>query len=185
MWPNDWALLSSTSVSKVNLKFKTYYNPNYLPLLSHENILLTEYSSDLSCFDTIGKLKWKIKGEINLRKDLAENNNFLFGSVNENGFSKINLSDGYFESRPTGSKLGAWASNQSSVVNSREELDKQLRNYQQEFKSKEIERPPHWGGFLVKPISIEFWQGRSSRLHDRLQYRLDTNRNWVIERLAP
>lgn len=79
---------------KVNLKFNTYYNPNYLPLLSHENILLTEYSSDLSCFDTIGKLKWKIKGESNLRKDLAENNNFLFGSVIENGFSKINLSDG-------------------------------------------------------------------------------------------
>ena len=79
---------------KVSLKIKTDYNPINQPLLSHENILLKEYSSDLSCFDIFGKLKWKIKGEINLREDLAENNNFLFGSLNENGFSKINLSDG-------------------------------------------------------------------------------------------
>ena len=61
-----------------------------------------------------------------------------------------NLSDGYFESRPDGSKLGAWASNQSDVVRSREELDESLKTYQQEFKGKEIPRPPHWGGFLVK-----------------------------------
>ena len=96
-----------------------------------------------------------------------------------------NLSDGYFESRPTGSKLGAWASNQSSVINSREELDKQLRNYQQEFKSKEIERPPHWGGFLVKPISIEFWQGRPNRMHDRILYTLLEDFSWKTERLEP
>ena len=96
-----------------------------------------------------------------------------------------NLSDGYFESRPTGSKLGAWASNQSSVVNSREELDKQLKNYQQEFKSKEIERPPHWGGFLVKPVSIEFWQGRPNRMHDRILYSLKEDLSWEIEILEP
>ena len=96
-----------------------------------------------------------------------------------------NLSDDYFKSRPDGSKLGAWASNQSSVVNSREELDKQLKSYQQEFKSKEIERPPHWGGFLVKPVSIEFWQGRPNRMHDRILYTLLEDFSWKTERLEP
>ena len=96
-----------------------------------------------------------------------------------------NLSDDYFTSRPDGSKLGAWASNQSSVVNSREELDKQLKNYQQEFKGKKIERPPHWGGFLVKPVSIEFWQGRPNRMHDRILYTLLEDFSWKTERLEP
>ena len=96
-----------------------------------------------------------------------------------------NLSDDYFKSRPDGSKLGAWASNQSSVVNSREELDKQLKSYQQEFKGKEIERPPHWGGFLVKPVSVEFWQGRPNRMHDRILYTLLEDFSWKTERLEP
>jgi len=96
-----------------------------------------------------------------------------------------NLSDGYFESRPDGSKLGAWASNQSSVVNSRQELDDNLKTYQQQFDGKEIPRPAHWGGFLVKPISIEFWQGRPNRMHDRILYTLLEDFSWKIERLAP
>ena len=96
-----------------------------------------------------------------------------------------NLSDDYFTSRPDGSKLGAWASNQSSVINSREELDKQLKNYQQEFKGKKIERPPHWGGFLVKPVSVEFWQGRPNRMHDRILYTLLEDFSWKTERLEP
>jgi pyridoxamine 5'-phosphate oxidase len=96
-----------------------------------------------------------------------------------------NLSDGYFESRPDGSKLGAWASNQSDVVNSREELDLSLRKYEQEYEGKEIPRPSHWGGFLVKPISIEFWQGRPNRMHDRILYTLLEDFSWKIERLAP
>ena len=96
-----------------------------------------------------------------------------------------NLSDGYFESRPDGSKLGAWASNQSNVVSSREELDENLKTYQQEFEGKEIPRPPHWGGFIVKPVSIEFWQGRPNRMHDRILYTLLEDFSWKIERLAP
>ncbi|WP_139957826.1 pyridoxamine 5'-phosphate oxidase [Flavicella sediminum] len=96
-----------------------------------------------------------------------------------------NLSDGYFESRPDGSKLGAWASNQSEVVASREELDAQLKAMEKKFEQKEIPRPEHWGGYIVKPISMEFWQGRANRMHDRILYSLQENFEWKIERLAP
>ncbi|MEQ6124737.1 pyridoxamine 5'-phosphate oxidase [Pseudotenacibaculum sp. MALMAid0570] len=96
-----------------------------------------------------------------------------------------NLSDGYFESRPDGSKLGAWASNQSQVVESREVLDENLKTYQQHFEGKEIPRPSHWGGFIVKPVSIEFWQGRPNRMHDRVRYTLLEDFSWKLERLAP
>lgn len=96
-----------------------------------------------------------------------------------------NLSDGYFESRPDGSKLGAWASDQSAVVSSRKELDESLKTYQQQFDGKEIPRPPHWGGFIVKPVSIEFWQGRPNRMHDRIRYSLLEDFSWKLERLAP
>lgn len=94
-------------------------------------------------------------------------------------------SDGYFESRPTGSKLGAWASNQSTVVKSRDILENNLKKFEEKFKGKEITRPPHWGGFMVKPISIEFWQGRPNRMHDRILYSLKEDLSWEIERLEP
>ena len=96
-----------------------------------------------------------------------------------------NLSDDYFESRPDGSKLGAWASNQSSVVSSREALEDSLTSFISAFHGKEITRPKYWGGYLVKPISIEFWQGRPNRLHDRIRYILEDDFSWKIERLAP
>ena len=96
-----------------------------------------------------------------------------------------NLSDGYFESRPDGSKLGAWASNQSQVVASREALDNNLKSFEEKFNQQEILRPKHWGGFLVKPVSIEFWQGRPNRMHDRIRYTLQKDFSWKIERLAP
>jgi pyridoxamine 5'-phosphate oxidase len=96
-----------------------------------------------------------------------------------------NLSDGYFESRPDGSKLGAWASEQSKVVPSREFLDNRLTSFEEKFKNKEIPRPKNWGGYIVKPISIEFWQGRPNRMHDRIRYTLQENFEWKIERLAP
>ena len=96
-----------------------------------------------------------------------------------------NLSDGYFESRPTGSKLGAWASNQSTVVESRDILEKNLQKFEEKFEGKEITRPPHWGGFMVKPISIEFWQGRPNRMHDGILYTLKEDFSWKIERLEP
>ena len=96
-----------------------------------------------------------------------------------------NLSDGYFETRPHGSKLGAWASNQSKAINSREELDEKLGLYDKKFRDSEIPRPKHWGGYIVKPYSIEFWQGRPNRMHDRIRYTLQKDYNWKIERLEP
>ena len=96
-----------------------------------------------------------------------------------------NLSDGYFESRPDGSKLGAWASNQSEVIETRETLDEQLTYYSQKFNTNDIPRPKHWCGFIVMPKSIEFWQGRPNRMHDRLRFTMQKDFNWLKERLAP
>jgi pyridoxamine 5'-phosphate oxidase len=93
-------------------------------------------------------------------------------------------SDEYFYSRPPGSRLGAWASNQSEVVADRSVLDQQLADLEAKYANQEIPRPEHWGGFRVMPTMIEFWQGRSSRLHDRLRYR-SIGGDWVIDRLSP
>ncbi|MBU2667613.1 pyridoxamine 5'-phosphate oxidase [Actinoplanes bogorensis] len=91
----------------------------------------------------------------------------------------------YFASRPRGSQLGAWASPQSSVVPDRATLDAGLAAVEQRFGAGAVPPPEHWGGFLVVPETVEFWQGRSSRLHDRLRFRRTGNRSWVVERLAP
>ena len=96
-----------------------------------------------------------------------------------------NISDGYFDSRPNGSKLGAIVSNQSEIILSRNSLEIQLKQLEQDFQNKEIPRPKHWGGFLVKPISVEFWQGRPNRLHDRIRFQLQADFSWKIDRLAP
>ncbi|MEN9951745.1 MAG: pyridoxamine 5-phosphate oxidase [Bacteroidota bacterium] len=93
-------------------------------------------------------------------------------------------SDAYFDSRPVGSRLGAWASPQSQKIADREILDKELEKITAQFSEQQIPRPPHWGGYRVKPTKIEFWQGRSSRLHDRILYEL-TDEQWQISRLAP
>jgi len=93
-------------------------------------------------------------------------------------------SDEYFNSRPEGSKVGSWASPQSQVIQSREWLESIRDKMQAQFHNKTIPRPSHWGGYLVRPINMEFWQGRPSRLHDRIQYDY-ANGKWIIERLAP
>jgi pyridoxamine 5'-phosphate oxidase len=96
-----------------------------------------------------------------------------------------NESDEYFKSRPAGSRVGAWASPQSQVIENRQWLEKEFEKRIKEFENNTIPRPPHWGGYLVKPVIMEFWQGRYSRLHDRIQYSLEGDGNWKIERLAP
>ena len=94
-------------------------------------------------------------------------------------------SNAYFNSRPTGSKLGAWASPQSTVVASKEDLKIQLNSLEKKYDGKEIPRPEHWGGYIVKPISVEFWQGRPNRMHDRIRYSLTKDFSWKLERMAP
>jgi len=96
-----------------------------------------------------------------------------------------NLSDGYFESRPDGSKLGAIVSNQSEVIPSREALEQKLHQLEKEFEGKEIPRPEYWGGYIVRPVEVEFWQGRPNRLHDRIRYQLQDDFSWKTDRLSP
>ena len=92
-------------------------------------------------------------------------------------------SDAYFNSRPLGSRIGAWASPQSKVINDRTVIENNVQKFTEEFGEK-IPRPPHWGGYLLVPVKMEFWQGRSSRLHDRILFTRENN-SWKISRLAP
>lgn len=97
----------------------------------------------------------------------------------------IEESIAYFNKRPDGSKIGAWASPQSLAVAGKAWLKETFEYYRERFKHGEIPKPPHWGGYRIKPSKIEFWQGRPSRMHDRILYTLQTSGNWTIERLAP
>jgi pyridoxamine 5'-phosphate oxidase len=94
-------------------------------------------------------------------------------------------SDAYFRSRPLGSRLGALASNQSEVIADRDVLEERVRELMQRYSDGEVPRPPHWGGFRVRPLTIEFWQGRPDRLHDRLRYQRLQTAGWRLERLSP
>jgi pyridoxamine 5'-phosphate oxidase len=93
--------------------------------------------------------------------------------------------DAYFNSRPEGSRIGAWASPQSETIRSRDWLEQNEKQLREKFTGGKIERPPHWGGYQLRPTHMEFWQGRPNRLHDRIRYSLQKTGNWKIERLAP
>lgn len=96
-------------------------------------------------------------------------------------------SEAYYRSRPRGARLGAWASHQSTVLPNREELEHRLLEVSSRYTGDDIPLPPHWGGYRVSPVEIEFWQGRANRLHDRLRYRREEDgaTRWVVERLSP
>ncbi len=94
-------------------------------------------------------------------------------------------SDAYFAIRPRESQVASWASPQSQALESRAELVRRFREFAAQYKNQPVPRPPNWGGFLIRPTMIEFWQGRRQRLHDRLCYRLDGEGRWIMERLAP
>ncbi|MDQ3050921.1 MAG: pyridoxamine 5'-phosphate oxidase [Bacteroidota bacterium] len=94
-------------------------------------------------------------------------------------------SEAYFKSRPRESQLGAWVSEQSSELTSREEMDEKFKILTKKFEGRDVDRPPHWGGFRIRPELFEFWQGRPNRLHDRIQYRLQPDSSWSLHRLYP
>ena len=96
----------------------------------------------------------------------------------------INDSDNYFKSRPRESQMGAWLSDQSKVIGLDYNFMETLNSLESKFKDKEIARPLHWGGYCIEPIKVEFWQGRPSRLHDRLEYKIEDGK-WIYKRLAP
>ena len=106
----------------------------------------------------------------------------IAGSVERTSREESNM---YFHSRPRGSQLGAWVSHQSQVIDARRVLDAKFAAMTQRFSGQEIPRPPHWGGYRVRPEIMEFWQRRDDRLHDRFRYTRDTGETWRIERLAP
>lgn len=103
------------------------------------------------------------------------------------GIEKVSRaeSESYFHTRPIDSQLGAWASNQSQVISSREVLEEKMRELMAQYEGGEVPLPPYWGGYRLAPASIEFWQNRLGRLHDRLRYTLQQNGEWLVERLSP
>ena len=105
----------------------------------------------------------------------------------EGTVSKVSAeeSESYFRTRPRNSRLGAWGSNQSEVIANREVLEKNMADFQARYPGDDVPLPPNWGGYIVKPLAIEFWQGQRSRLHDRLVYRRQPDDSWLVERLAP
>jgi pyridoxamine 5'-phosphate oxidase len=94
-------------------------------------------------------------------------------------------SDAYFASRPRGSRIAAWASEQSQTARDRAALEERWRLFEEKYHDREVPRPPHWGGYVLSPTRVEFWQGRPNRLHDRFRYTHQAEGSWVIERLCP
>jgi len=152
-------------------------------------VLLKEYSEEGFVFFT----NYNSKKGISLSKNPKACLQFFWQSLERQIMIKANVekisskdSDEYFSSRPRGSQIGAIVSEQSSIIPSRDFLEKRLIEIENKFVNREVERPNHWGGYIAKPYEIEFWQGRPNRLHDRMLYtRVLDSKDWKIQRLAP
>ncbi|MEO6354986.1 MAG: pyridoxamine 5'-phosphate oxidase [Ferruginibacter sp.] len=181
-----WQEATSSTIDEINAMTLATATPDGKP--SARIVLLKGYDDNGFVFFT--------NYESNKGKELAANPNaclvFFWKELErqvrlEGRVEKVSNeeSDAYFFSRPQGSQVGAWASPQSTVIDNREVIEANVTKYISQFELQPLQRPPHWGGYRLKPQLIEFWQGRESRLHDRLQYTLQTNNDWKIERLAP
>ncbi|MDO4763185.1 MAG: pyridoxamine 5'-phosphate oxidase [Flavobacteriaceae bacterium] len=156
---------------------------------SNRIILLKSFDKDGFVFYT----NYESKKAVSIEKNKKACLHFFWATLERQVMIKATLervpeemSDEYFASRPRGSKLGAWASQQSKNIPSREYLAERLEVLEKEYEGKEeIPRPKHWGGYLARPYEIEFWQGGPNRLHDRILYTLQENDSWKISRLAP
>lgn len=184
----EWYLLAeqSNQVSEVNAMALSTVEDNLIPRT--RRVLLKQYTWEGFIFYTNYHSR---KGRA-ISKNPNVCLNFYWESLEKqvtiNGIAEKlapNLSDGYFHSRPLGSQLGAIVSPQSEVIPNRDYLENKLRDLELSTKTRdEINRPEHWGGYLVKPYQIEFWQGRPNRLHDRIVYTLQ-DMDWIIQRYAP
>lgn len=184
----EWYLLAEQSdqVSEVNAMALSTVEDNLIPRT--RRVLLKQYTWEGFIFYTNYHSR---KGRA-ISKNPNVCLNFYWENLEKqvtiNGIAEKlapNLSDGYFHSRPLGSQLGAIVSPQSEVIPNRDYLENKLRELELSTKTKdEIKRPKHWGGYLVKPYQIEFWQGRPNRLHDRIVYTLQ-DMDWIIQRYAP
>ena len=182
---NWWNEALDSNIDEVNAMTLATASKEGLP--SARIVLLKDYTEKGFVFFT--------NYHSNKGKDIAENNHAtllffwkelerqvnIFGTIEKISDEE---NDEYFYSRPVGSRIGAWSSPQSSVINDRQVLEDNATRFATQF-GDNVPRPAHWGGYLVKPSKIEFWQGRPSRLHDRLLYTLTENGSWKIERLAP
>ncbi|MDB5203076.1 MAG: pyridoxamine 5-phosphate oxidase [Ferruginibacter sp.] len=185
MFDSWWQQAVSSDINEVNAMTLATATPDGKP--SARIVLLKGYTKDGFVFFT--------NYQSHKGKELAENNQasivFFWKELErqvriEGTIEKVaeSESDEYFRSRPTGSKIGAWASPQSAVIPSRDILEQNVTELEKSFDGKEIDRPEHWGGYRLIPDMVEFWQGRPSRLHDRLVYKLE-EKEWKLVRLAP
>jgi pyridoxamine 5'-phosphate oxidase len=180
-----WDEAIGSNIEEVNAMTLATVNDNGFP--SARIVLLKDFSEDGFVFFTNYESR---KGK-SLMKNPKASIVFFWKELErqvrvEGVVEKISEeeSTAYFTSRPAESKIGAWASPQSEVITSRIFLEERFKNYAQQFSDAEIPKPPHWGGYIVKPTRIEFWQGRPGRLHDRIEYNKNKE-GWAIERLAP
>ncbi|MBN8720197.1 pyridoxamine 5'-phosphate oxidase [Asinibacterium sp. OR53] len=181
-----WEEAIASHIDEVNAMTLATVTPEGLP--AARIVLLKGYDEQGFVFFTNYKSRKGMELEANPHAALVffwkelERQVRIEGTVSKTSTAE---SDDYFESRPAGSRIGAWASPQSRVVANRTEIETNYSKYEQQFGYENIPRPENWGGYIVKPSVIEFWQGRGSRLHDRLRYTASGAHKWKRERLAP